>query len=90
LGSGCPIHGSGAVLRLAAPFFSLMAMTPSESDRQAFVDLTTIVKVMGLTPGQRIKLAGLVAADRTLGGLRADGTMPLDVAIKFCQAAKNR
>ncbi len=65
-------------------------MQPHESDRQGFVDLTTIVKVMGLTPGQRIKLAGLVAADRTLGGLRSDGTMPLDVAIKFCQAAKNR
>jgi hypothetical protein len=65
-------------------------MQPHESDRQGFVDLTTIVKVMGLTPGQRIKLAGLVAADRTLGGLRSDGTMPLDVAIKFCQAAKSR
>jgi hypothetical protein len=65
-------------------------MQPSESDRQAFVDLTTIVKVMGLTPGQRIKLACLVAADKSLGGLRADGTMPLDVAMKFCQAAKNR
>jgi hypothetical protein len=65
-------------------------MQPLESDRQGFVDLTTIVKVMGLTPGQRIKLATLVAADRTLGGLRSDGTMPLDVAIKFCQAAKNR
>jgi hypothetical protein len=65
-------------------------MQPHESDRQGFVDLTTIVKVMGLTPGQRIKLASLVAADRTLGGLRSDGTMPLDVAIKFCQAAKNR
>jgi hypothetical protein len=65
-------------------------MQPHESDRQGFVDLTTIVKVMGLTPGQRLKLASLVAADRTLGGLRSDGTMPLDVAIKFCQAAKNR
>jgi hypothetical protein len=49
-----------------------------------------VVKMLNLTPGQRIKLAGLVASDRTLGGLRADGTMPLDVAIKFCQAAKNR
>jgi hypothetical protein len=68
----------------------MTAMQPHESDRQGFVDLTTIVKVMGLTPGQRIKLASLVAADRTLGGLRSDGTMPLDVAIKFCQAAKNR
>ena len=68
----------------------MTAMQPHESDRQGFVDLTTIVKVMGLTPGQRIKLAGLVAADQTLGGLRSDGTMPLDVAIKFCQAAKNR
>jgi hypothetical protein len=46
--------------------------------------------MMGLTPGQRIKLASLVAADRTLGGLRSDGTLPLDVALKFCQAAKNR
>lgn len=46
--------------------------------------------MLDLTPGQRIKLAGLVAADRTLGGLRADGTMPLDTALKFCSAAKNR
>ena len=67
-----------------------MAMTPSESDRQAWVDLTLVVKMLGLTPGQRIKLAGLVAADRTLGGLRADGTMALDTALKFCKAAKER
>ena len=65
-------------------------MTPSESDRQGFIDLTTVVKMLNLTPGQRIKLAGLVAADRTLGGLRADGTMALDTALKFCKAAKNR
>ena len=67
-----------------------MAMTPSESDRQAWIDLTTVVKMLGLTPGQRIKLAGLVAADPTLGGLRADGTMALDTALKFCKAAKER
>jgi len=46
--------------------------------------------MMGLTPGQRIKLASLVAADRTLGGLSSDGTLPLDTALKFCHAAKNR
>ena len=67
-----------------------MAMTPSESDRQAWIDLTIVVKMLGLTPGQRIKLASLVAADRTLGGLRADGTMALDTALKFCKAAKER
>jgi hypothetical protein len=65
-------------------------MIPSDKDRQGWVDLTTIVKVMGLTPGQRIKLASLVAADKSLGGLRSDGTMPLDTALKFCTAAKNR
>jgi hypothetical protein len=65
-------------------------MNPNDKDRQGFVDLTTIVKVMGLTPGQRIKLASLVAADKSLGGLRSDGTMPLDTALKFCTAAKNR
>jgi hypothetical protein len=65
-------------------------MQPSESDRQGFIDLTTVVKMMKLTPGQRIKLASLVAADRTLGGLRSDGTLPLDAALKFCHAAKNR
>lgn len=65
-------------------------MQPSESDRQGFIDLTTVVKMMKLTPGQRIKLASLVAADRTLGGLRSDGTLPLDTALKFCHAAKNR
>jgi hypothetical protein len=64
-------------------------MQPSESDRQGFIDLTTVVKMMKLTPGQRIKLASLVAADRTLGGLRSDGTLPLDTALKFCHAAKN-
>jgi len=46
--------------------------------------------MLNLTPGQRIKLAGLVAADRTLGGLHADGTMALDTALKFCKAAKER
>jgi hypothetical protein len=65
-------------------------MNPSDKERQGFIDLVTVVKMMKLSPGQRIKLASLVAADRTLGGLRSDGTMPLDVAIKFCHAAKNR
>jgi hypothetical protein len=65
-------------------------MNPADQERQGFIDLTTVVKMMGLSPGQRIKLAGLVAADKSLGGLRSDGTMPLDVALKFCHAAKNR
>jgi len=65
-------------------------MNPSDNERQGFIDLVTVVKMMKLTPGQRIKLASLVAADRTLGGLRSDGTLPLDTALKFCFAAKNR
>jgi len=65
-------------------------MTPSDSDRQGFIELTTVVKALKLTAGQRIKLASLVAADKSLGGLRSDGTMPLDTALKFCSAAKNR
>jgi len=65
-------------------------MTPSESDRQGWIDLTTVVEMLKLTPGQRIKLASLVAADKSLGGLRADGTMALDTALKFCKAAKER
>ena len=65
-------------------------MNPNESDRQGFIYLTTAVKMFNLTPGQRIKLASLVAADRSLGGIRQDGSMPLDTAIKFCTAAKNR
>jgi len=65
-------------------------MTPSESDRQGWIDLTTVVDLLKLTPGQRIKLAGLVVADKSLGGLRADGTMPLDTALKLCKAAKER
>jgi len=65
-------------------------MTPSESDRQGWIDLTTVVEMLKLTPGQRIKLAGLVAADKSLGGLRADGTMALDTALKFCKAAQER
>jgi len=72
----------------AVPFFSSDAMTPSESDRQGWIDLTTVVEM--LTPGQRIKLVGLVAADKSLGGLRADGTMALDTALKFCKAANER
>jgi len=65
-------------------------MNPADKERQGFIDLVTVVKMMKLSPGQRIKLASLVAADKSLGGLRSDGTMPLDVAIKFCQAAKNQ
>ena len=65
-------------------------MHPNESDRQGFIDLTTAVKMFNLTPGQRIRLASLVAADKSLGGIRQDGSMPLDAAIKFCTAAKNR
>jgi len=65
-------------------------MTPSESDRQGWIDLTTVVDLLKLTPGQRIKLATLLAADKSLGGLRTDGTMPLDTALKLCKAAKER
>ena len=65
-------------------------MNPNESDRQGFIDLTTAVKMFNLTPGQRIRLASLVAADKSLGGIRQDGSMPLDAAIRFCNAAKNR
>ena len=65
-------------------------MTPSESDRQGWIDLTTVVEMLKLTPGQRIKLASLVAADKSLGGLRADGTMALNTALKFCKAAQER
>lgn len=65
-------------------------MIPADQERLGFIDLTTVVKMMRLSTGQRIKLASLVAADKSLGGLRADGTMPLDVALKFCHAAKNR
>lgn len=65
-------------------------MQPSDAHRQGFIDLVTVVKMLNLTPGQRIKLASLVAADKSLGGLRADGTIPLDTALKFCSAAKNR
>jgi len=65
-------------------------MTPSESDRQGWIDLKTVVDMVKLTPGQRIKLASLVAADKSLGGLRTDGTMPLDAALKLCKAAKQR
>ena len=65
-------------------------MHPNESDRQGFIDLTTAVKMFNLTPGQRIKLASLVAADKSLGGVRQDGSMPLDAAIRFCNAARSR
>jgi len=65
-------------------------MKPSEQHRQAFVELPVVAKMLGLTPGQRIKLASLVTADRQLAGLRADGTMPLDTALKLCTAARNR
>jgi len=34
-------------------------MTPSESDRQGWIDLKTVVDMVKLTPGQRIKLASL-------------------------------
>ena len=65
-------------------------MSPSDQDRQGFVELTTVAKALGLTPGQRIKLATLLTSDRELAGLRSDGTLPVGSAIKFCTAAKRR
>lgn len=44
-------------------------MNTADHDRQGFIDLTTVVKMMNLSPGQRIKLASLVAADKSLGVL---------------------
>lgn len=73
------------------PIFLLFeAMQPSEQLRQGFVELPVVAGMLGLTPGQRIKLASLVTADRQLAGLRADGTMLLDTALKLCTAAKSR
>lgn len=46
--------------------------------------------MMKLTPDQRIKVASVVAGDKSLGGLRIDGTMSLETALKFCHAAKNQ
>ena len=65
-------------------------MYPSDQDRQGFVELTTVAKALGLTPGQRIKLATPLTSDRELAGLRSDGTLPIESAIKFCTAAKQR
>ena len=65
-------------------------MTESDSHRQGFIDLRTAVDMFKLTPGQRIKLASLVAADKSLGGVRQDGSMQLDAAIRFCNAARSR
>ena len=88
---GSPFHGDQRVgTEAPALFLSSKAMIESDSHRQGFIDLTTAVKMFNLTPGQRIKLASLVAADKSLGGIRQDGSMPLDTAIKFCTAAKNR
>ena len=65
-------------------------MYPSDKDRQGFVEITTVAKALGLTPGQRIKLATLLTDDRELAGLRSDGTLPIESAIRFCNAAKQR
>ncbi len=65
-------------------------MQPNESDREAFVELPVIAKMLGLTQGQRIKLVSLLAADPKLGGVRSDGTLPLTTALKLAYAAKNR
>jgi hypothetical protein len=67
-----------------------MTMNNADHARQGFVELPVVAKMLGLTPGQRIKLASLVTADRQLSGLRADGTMPLDTALKLCCAARQR
>ena len=65
-------------------------MTPNDSERQGFVELPVIAKMLGLTNGQRIRLASLLAADPKLGGVRQDGTLPIGTALKLAHAAKNR
>ena len=65
-------------------------MYPSDQDRQGFVELTTVARALGLTPGQRIKLATRLTSDRELAGLRSDGMLPIESAIKFCTDAKQR
>ncbi len=67
-----------------------MTMNTADQDRQAFVELPVIAKMLGLTRGQRIRLASLLAADPKLGGVRQDGTLPLATALKLAHAAKNR
>ena len=67
-----------------------MTMNTADHDRQGFVELPVIAQMLGLTRGQRIKLASLLAADSKLGGVRSDGTLPIAVALKLALAAKNR
>ncbi len=65
-------------------------MNTADHDRQAFVELPVVAQMLGLTRGQRIKMASLLAADPTLGGVRQDGTLPLATALKLANAARSR
>jgi hypothetical protein len=60
-------------------------MTPSNKDRQAFIDPAVLAKALRLTPVQRRRFVDLITGDPA--GLRSDGTMPLAVVMKLARVA---
>ena len=61
-------------------------MTPSNKDRQAFIDPAVLAKALRLTPVQRRRFVDLISAEPA--SLRSDGTMPLAVVMKLARVAQ--
>ena len=61
-------------------------MTPSNKDRQAFIDPAVLAKTMRLSPVERRRIVDLISVDPA--GLRSDCTMPLAVVTKLARVAK--
>ena len=61
-------------------------MTPSNKDRQAFIDPAVLAKALRLSPVERRRFVDLISIEPA--GLRSDGTMPLAVVMKLARVAQ--
>ena len=61
-------------------------MTPSNKDRQAFIDPAVLAKALRLSAVEQGRFVDLISIDPA--GLRSDGTMPLAVVMKLARVAQ--
>ena len=61
----------------------------SPSDNQPFIEPMVAADMFRLTGYQRRRFVDLLLSDRKLSGMKIDGTIPLQIAIKCANIARD-
>lgn len=83
-----PVHCIWPRTEDSAFFLTYYTMKQIDRLRQGFIDFQTAADLMDLAINQREKFADLITADLKKSKLRADGSMPIEIAMKLCSIAK--